>query len=332
MTGSTAPAISVVVPTYQRHASVGATVHALLAQQLDQPWEVVVVDNASTDGTTALLDDLAATHDRLRVLRMSTNRGPGPARNAGWQAARAPVVAFTDDDCIPDAGWLAALLATFDDDADVAMGRTVPHPDALAAGGPFSHFVQVEQPMPWFPTCNIAYRRDLLEHLAGFDESFTRWLGTSFGDDTDLGWRALEADATARFVPAAVVEHEVTPSDWRAWVRSRRRRAGIPAVVAAHPGLRAQLPRPWCYGRSHPRALLAALGLVAVGTRPGHVGAWVASALALRPYWVFRTRGPGRRSVPGMDRPSAVAGHLVADLVEVGVVVRHALRQRMLLL
>lgn len=332
MTASTAPAISVVVPTYQRRASVEATAHALLAQQLDQPWEVVVVDNGSTDGTAALLDDLAATHARLRVLRLGTNRGPGPARNAGWRAARAPVVAFTDDDCIPEAGWLAALLAACDDDADVAMGRTVPHPDALAAGGPFSHFVQVEQPMPWFPTCNIAYRRELLERLAGFDESFTRGLGASFGDDTDLGWRALEAGATARFVPDAVVEHEVTPSDWHAWVRARRRRGGIPAVVAAHPGLRAQLPRSWCYGRSHPRALLAALGLVVVGSRPRHLGAWVVAAATLRPYWVFRTRGPGRRAVAGVDRPTAVAGHLVADLVEVGVVVRHAVRERILLL
>lgn len=332
MTAPPIPAVSVVVPTYQRRTSIEATVRALVSQRLDRPWELLVVDNASTDGTAELLAELAATHDVVRVLRLESNAGPGPARNAGWRAARAGVVAFTDDDCLPRPGWLAAMVAATEADADVAMGRTVADPGALAAGGPFSHFVRVEHPMPWFPTCNIAYRRDVLDRLDGFDESFTRRHGASFGDDTDLGWRALEAGACARFVPDAVVEHEVTASDWRGYLRARRRRGGVPAVVAAHPGLRAQLPRPWCYERSHPRALLAAAGLAAVATRPHRPVAWALGAVLVRPYWHFRTRGLGRRAVPGMERPTAVAGHLAADLLEVAVVVRHAVRERITLL
>lgn len=326
------PVVSVVVATYQRRASVAATVDALRAQDLDRPWELVLVDNGSTDGTSDLVAELAAADARVRPLRLDVNAGPGPARNAGWRAARAPVVAFTDDDCLPAPGWLRELLAAVEGGADVVMGRTVADPDALAAGGPFSHFVRVEAPMPWFPTCNMAYRRELLDRLDGFDESFTRRLGASFGDDTDLGWRALEAGATARFAPDAVVEHEVTPSSWRSWVRARTRRAGVPAVVAAHPGLRAQLPRTWCYERSHPRAVLAAAGLLAAAARPSRPSRWLAAGAALGPYWAFRTRGLGRRAVPGMDRPSAVAGHLAADLLEVAIVTRHALRERILLL
>lgn len=328
----TTPAITVVVPSYQRRDSLERTLHALLAQQVDQPWELVVVDNATSDGTDELLAGLATAHERVRVVRLEHNRGPGPARNAGWRAAHAPVVAFTDDDCLPAPGWLDALLAAVEEDADIAMGRTVAGAEALAGGGPFSHFVRVEGPMPWFPTCNIAYRRELLERLEGFDESFTRRLGASFGDDTDLAWRALASGATARFVPDAVVEHEVTPSDWRAWLRARRRRAGVPAVVAAHPGLRAQLPRTWCYERSHPRALLAAAGLAVLSARPRRPWAWAAAGLLVRPYWAFRTRGLGRRPVPGTEHPVAVAGHLVADLLEVAVVARHAARERILLL
>lgn len=328
--GPVPPTISVVVPTYQRRASLRATLDALRAQDLAEPFEVIVVDNGSTDGTAALLagrDDPA-----LRVLRLDPNFGPGPARNAGWRAARAPVVAFTDDDCLPDPGWLRAVVAAVAAGADVAVGRTEADPAALAAAGPFSHWVRVEAPMPWFPTCNIAYRRDLLEALGGFDESFTARLGSSFGDDTDLGWRALERGAEARFVPDARVVHEVTPSDRRAWLRARGRRVGVPDVVARHPGLRAQLPHPWVYERAHVPALLGATGLLAWLLRPTSPARALVAAAALLPYVRFRTAGQGRRPVPGATSPAVLAGLFVADVAEAAVTIRGAVRARIVLI
>ena len=327
------PVISVVVPTYQRGRSLHRTLRALVAQDLEAPYEVLVVDNGSTDGTRALVKEMAALHPALRPCRLDRNAGPGPARNLGWRRARAALVAFTDDDCEPDAGWLRALLDAFEDPSvGVVMGRTVARPEDLAGGGPFSHFVRVEAPMPWFPTCNVAYRRDLLLQLDGFDESFTARHGSNFGDDTDLGWRALEAGAGARFAPHAVVVHEVTPSDWRRWMRARRRRDGIPAVVAAHPGLRAQLPRPWLYERAHPRALVAAAGMATALLRTRSALGWAAGIAGVGQYWRYRTARDGNRPVPGMRRPTAVAGHLAADLVELAVVARGAVRARTLVL
>lgn len=325
-----APAISVVVPTYERRASLVGTLDALRDQDLEETYEVIVVDNGSTDGTAALL---AGRRDPgLRVLRLDPNAGPGPARNAGWRAARAPVVAFTDDDCLPDPGWLRAIAAAVVGGADVVVGRTEADPAALASAGAFSHWVRVEAPMPWFPTCNIAYRRELLERLDGFDESFTARLGSSFGDDTDLGWRALERGAEARFAPDARVVHEVTPSDVAAWLRARGRRVGVPAVVARHPGLRAQLPHPWVYERAHVPALVGAFGLLGWLVRPTSWGRALVAALALVPYVRFRTVGQGRRPVPGSTSPPALAGLFVADVIEAGVTVRGAVRARIVLL
>src|SRR3546814_267097 len=120
--------ITVVAPTYQRADRLERLLRALEAQ--DHPrdrFEVVVVDDASTDATPQVL---TAAQERaqiqLTVLRQATNGGPAPGRNAGWRAARAPVVAFIDDDCTPEPGWVAALARAFarNDRLGVAQGRT----------------------------------------------------------------------------------------------------------------------------------------------------------------------------------------------------------------
>lgn len=322
------PDVTVVVPTYQRRDTVAVTLERLRAQRFDGDVEFLVVDNGCTDGTSEDLAAVAVQDARVRVHRIDVNRGPGPARNAGWRAARAPVVAFTDDDTEPSPDWLTELVAPFTDGADVVMGRTVPEPDAMAGAGPFSHWVRAEQPMPWFPTCNIAYRRDLLERVGGFDTTFTERFGSSFGDDTDLGWNALEAGADVRFAPGAVVAHEVTPSDLRAHLRAARRRQGVPAVVARHPGLRAQLPLPYVYTHAHQRAVPAVLGLLLLLVRPRSALSWLAAAVLGRPYVAFRVMGPGRRPGVGARRPWVIAGLFAADVAEMAVVARHAARER----
>ena len=96
-------------------------------------FEVVVVDDASTDDTPILLAEIErSTELHLRVVRQKVNGGPAAARNAGWRVARADLVAFVDDDCTPEAGWLAALERAFarNDRLGVVQGRTT------AADGP----------------------------------------------------------------------------------------------------------------------------------------------------------------------------------------------------
>ena len=323
------PVISVVVSTYQRAQRLPRLVEALRQQEGVGSYEFIIVDNGSTDDTAEVMAKLEAEgggNGELRVLRIEENRGPAPARNAGWRAARAPLVAFTDDDCEPRGTWLAATVAAFEAGADVVQGRTVPDPDGKA--GPFSHTVSVAHGTIAYETCNIAYRRELLAQLDGFDETFR---GASFGDDTDLGWRAKKTGADVRFQRDAVVAHEVTPSDYRAYLRARARRVGMVGVVARHPELRHHLPGRFAYKRAHPLALLALSGIVLALVRPRSLFAWLLTAALGRPYVRYRVT-QGRLPARERHQPAVIAGALLADLVEIYALGRESWRRRTLLL
>ncbi len=265
-----------------------------------------------------------------RIVRTATQLGPAGARNRGWRIAHGELVAFTDDDCRPDQGWIENLVAAFDAGADVVQGRTAPDPVQRAAGGPFSHTVRVDNPSPHYPACNIAYRRGLLEELDGFDPAFGT-VGDElpiWGEDADLGWRARKRGARIAFAGDALVLHDVTPSDWAAHLRSMRRRAGLVRVVRRHPELRRHLHGRFVFHPSHVKVVLAALGIVLGATSPPGWRRWLAGALTL-PYARFRLidRAPGVRTWP-----YSVPGWFVADLAEVAVMIGASVRERTLLL
>lgn len=127
----------------------------------------------------------------LRTLRIETNRGPARARNAGWRAAAGQFVAFLDDDCTPQPGWLARGCAELEQhpEAGVVQGATIA-PPGFEAKNYGDHFVWrvITGQTPYFEACNIFYRRAALEATGGFDEDFGWW-----GEDTAAGWRVLEA-------------------------------------------------------------------------------------------------------------------------------------------
>ena len=114
------PEIAVVAATHNRSDRLAALLDALRAQTLGSDrFEVVIVDDASSDGTRELLAEARGRGDlALTVLHQDSSRGPAAARNAGWRAATAPLVAFTDDDCRPSPGWLAAGLRALTATAD----------------------------------------------------------------------------------------------------------------------------------------------------------------------------------------------------------------------
>jgi len=211
----------------------------LREQALDPgAFEVIVVDDASTDGTAAVVRGQAERSPyALAVVARELQGGPAAARNEGWRRAAAPLVAFTDDDCEADPGWLMALTAAAATaPGAVLCGRTRPIGRDLPAG-PFAVTRDVDDTGPWwFETCNIAYPRDLLERLGGFDESFPEPLG----EDTDLGWRALGAGARRVFVPDAVVEHAVEDLGRVGHLRSATRGADSVLVFRRHRALREQ--------------------------------------------------------------------------------------------
>ena len=254
--------VTVVAATRNRASLLPRLVAALEAQEEAPPFEVVLVDDASTDDTPTVLAHLVARSSvPVRTIRHDPRRGPGPARNAGWRAGRGAKVLFTDDDCTPRPRWVAELAAALDR-ADVAQGATVPAPDQLANQGTFSRTLEVTEPTGFFQTCNMGYRRDALEEVDGFDEAFDH----PAGEDTDLALRCLTEGRTFEFCAEAVVEHDVRPSSLRAAVRDTWRWQGVVGVVKKHPAILERLGSRWFWKPSHPPLLLGALGLALLGS------------------------------------------------------------------
>ncbi len=177
-------------------------------------------------------------------------RGVSAKRNAGWRATSGTHVAFTDDDCEPAPGWLAALSAV---DADVVAGPVAPHPDDPRTGR-WDRTVTASEP-GLYPGCNLLVRRAFLEAVGGFDE------GLHGGEDTDLVCRAQKLGAESGWASGALVWHAVRPQTYLEQLRSLPRWAGLAAVVKRHPELRALAHRRVFWKASHPRAVLALLGL-----------------------------------------------------------------------
>lgn len=226
--------LSVVIATHNRATELDRALEGLSTQQRPAD-EVIVVDDGSMDGTAALLGRWAdGGRLPLRVIRRDVAAGPATAREQGWRAAEGDLVAFTDDDCVPDPQWLAAGERAWGHRPDTfVQGRTEPeeeHP------GPFSRALRVERLNASFPTCNMLYPRELLERIDGFDtETFGREPG---GEDCDLAWRAIEAGARPEFAADAVVQHAVTHPGPLGKLRIAARWTTPMTAYARHPGLR----------------------------------------------------------------------------------------------
>jgi|GEM_PF-537672 len=315
--------VAVAVATHGRADRLERLLDALERQRLPaDAFEVVVVDDASRDDTPAVLARVAArTALQLRVIRQPVRRGPAAARNVAWRATTAPVVAFTDDDCVPDPAWLERGLAAVEAGAGVVVGRTAPPADQLLlATQPFARVMAVDGAR-FYETCNVFYRRWCLEAVGGFDERFRR----PSGEDTHLGLAVADVGVPVVYEPAALVLHDVRPGSLRAALRETTRWTDLPLVVKGRPYARGELLHRWVFWKpTHPPAILAATAVV-VGARwrPGlALGLpWLAHRLCRTPPC------PGR-----LRRVAALPGALALDLLEVAVMARGSLRHRTVLL
>lgn len=250
------------VATRDRAQRLQNLIEALKRQTLAHDrFELIVVDDGSRDETPSVLAAAAATTDFHVRMERGERRGPAAARNIGWIAGEAPLVAFTDDDCEPDPGWLeAGIEVARANPGCFVQGRTRPIEREWRHGGPRIRTKWIDGPGPWFQTCNMIYPRTLLSELGGFDEAFRR----PFGEDVDLGWRALRIGAAATFEPRMVVRHaveELSPSDY---IRSGMRDPDEALVFSRHPELRGTVRRLRFFKSDHhallPLAIAAGLG------------------------------------------------------------------------
>lgn len=210
--------ISVVIATHNRSALLRANMtHLLSTAYPQQQFEVIVVDDCSSDETQSVLAGLRAAHTNFSFLKTPENVGPARARNMGIKQAVGDIVAITDDDIWVGDDWLQRIHQFFGS-----------HPAAVGVHGsieiapqdkdkitPFTKQAEAHTYGDFY-TGNIAYRRDVLVRVGGFDEQFP-----PSNEDMELGL-AMLAVGPIGFEPAIAVFHPVFPSTFWEQVRFRR--------------------------------------------------------------------------------------------------------------
>jgi cellulose synthase/poly-beta-1,6-N-acetylglucosamine synthase-like glycosyltransferase len=315
----------VVVASHERPARLVTLLDALAAQTLPhERWELIVVHTYERDEARRLLDDHVLGRGGLlrhqRVDRASAS--PALQRNRGWRDARAPLVAFTDDDCRPREDWLERLVgAAREAPGSIVQGATRTDPrehENLKA----THVrtLEVDPPGRFTQTCNVLYERDLLERVGGFDEAAIT------GEDIDLAHRARGAGARLVGEPEALVYHAVEALSLGQKLRSNAKWEHLAYVVKRHPELREECHWGVWWKTEHMYAALALAGLLAAPRRP-----WVAPLAGLPFYCFMRPRfGDGPRAYVRTAR--RMPELWLVELAEIGVFLKGSARYRTLLL
>jgi glycosyltransferase involved in cell wall biosynthesis len=257
------PAVSVVVPTYKRPALLERCLTALLNQQFNPLFEVVIADDAASADTERQVDAWrrAFSHKGivLRYIAVSERHGPAAARNQGWRAAKSEIIAFTDDDCVPQPGWLAAGVNAFSEGIYAVRGKILmplpPSPtdyEKNAAGLAEAAFV----------TANCFCLKKALRAVGGFDENFT----AAWREDSDLLFNFLERGGRIAQAPAAQVTHPIRPERWGISLKQQKKARFEALLYKKHPALYREgiAGTPWNY-----YAIVGALFLAIAGALIG---------------------------------------------------------------
>ncbi len=198
------PRVSVVVCSYNAERTMDACLASL--EVLNYPdYEVIVVNDGSRDRTL----EIAESYPYCRIISQP-NKGLSVARNVGAEAATGEIVAYTDSDCVADPDWLTYLVAKMETSGLAACGgpnfpppedSLVPAAVAVSPGGP-THVLLSDEVAEHIAGCNMAFRREALLGLGGFDPVYR-----AAGDDVDICWRFQDAGFVIGFSPAAIVWH-----------------------------------------------------------------------------------------------------------------------------
>jgi glycosyltransferase involved in cell wall biosynthesis len=218
--------VTVNIAVKNRRAMLAACLDGLAAQTF-RDFDVVVVDNGSTDGTA----EEAAMPRNFDVKVLTELGSLGAVRNAGVHASGGEIVAFVDSDCVPTPDWLARGVAAFDDGTVVVQGRTLPDP--RAPRGRWDATQEITSFSRRYEACNLFYRREVLIAAGGFDEAIG-----FFGEDSMAGWAVHRLGGGERFAADALVHHAVTYPGLRWHLRRCLRYGNWNKLVRRYPEIR----------------------------------------------------------------------------------------------
>jgi GT2 family glycosyltransferase len=270
--------VSVVVPTCGRADLLNRCLEALTVQHFEPTaYEIIIVDDGPSQDTENIVAEWTArtSQKRLDIFYIANHgpHGPAAARNRGWRAARAPIIAFTDDDTVPTADWLKNGLAQFAHDVDVISGRI----EMPVSGTPTDYERDAQHlETAEFVTANCFCRKNVLESVGGFDERFRY----AWREDSDFHFRLLEMRANIVCAPQAVIVHPVRPAPWGVSISQQKKILFDALLYKKHPRLYREkiraTPR-WDYYLIVASLLagLAALALGAFGMAAIAGGIWL---------------------------------------------------------
>ncbi len=227
--------ISVVIPTYRRPALLRKCLDALREQTYWRTfYEVIVVSDGPDPETEALVERFIREWPDMAVFfhHLPARKGPAAARNFGWKKSSSELIAFTDDDCIPDPFWLEEYAIIYRAKAQRLIGFTgkvvVPVPaKPTDYEKNVAHLANAE-----FVTANCACSRAALELTGGFDEEFP----IAWREDSDLEFKLLEKQVPILHIPEAAVCHPVREAGWGISVAEQRKSMFNALLFKKHPG------------------------------------------------------------------------------------------------
>ncbi|WP_134090516.1 glycosyltransferase family 2 protein [Olivibacter sp. XZL3] len=211
--------LSVVIPTYKRPALLARCLEALSRQTLDRHlFHILVVG----DGYDKETEDLIATlhpvfGDRLTYLYTACKMGPAAARNKGWLHADSTLIAFTDDDCIPDQLWLQEIVDAYQDEEEIVYTGSVVVPTPENPTDFEKNTAQLE--VAEFITANCICTKKALHRVGGFDERFKM----AWREDSDLHFKFLRAQIPIVKLKKAVVIHPARKAKWGVSIKDQKK-------------------------------------------------------------------------------------------------------------
>jgi len=229
------PTVSVVVPLHNEEVCAQRTLQALSEQQYEGEWEVLCVNDRSTDNTAQIITQFAATHPRFRVLHVPLDAPtlPSPKKRAletGFAAARFDILMTMDADCTPSPYWLASMAGRFQENIAIVQG---PKKNGGGNSPLFAYqkldtlgFTLIEaagfsngKPL-LASAAALAYRKDLFYKVGGFSD-LMQYVS---GDDDMLVHKMIQQPVgfCYNMDPHAIVETEPVYS-WKALLNQRAR-------------------------------------------------------------------------------------------------------------
>jgi glycosyltransferase involved in cell wall biosynthesis len=225
--------VSVVIPTYQRAALLSKCLNALLQQKFDkEQYEIIVVSDGPDEQTKKIFDDLIGYNQpELRYMSLPQKKGPAAARNYGWLYAKGRIIAFTDDDCVPDTYWLNQIVQHCNNEDIVAITGKVIVP---VSKRPTDHELNTANlQTAEFITANCACTKTALVKAGGFDEQFSM----AWREDSDLEFKLIDQHIPIKRIDSAIVTHPVRSSAWGISVKEQKKTMYDALLYKKHPQL-----------------------------------------------------------------------------------------------